>query len=43
MSKEITIQLLKLHVNKITDDKLKRKFLLNCIEKHNLIKYEEYY
>jgi len=41
MSKEITIQLLKLHVNKITDDKLKRKFLLNCIEKHNLIKKEE--
>tara|TARA_B100001758_G_scaffold247390_1_gene265032 strand:- start:3439 stop:4404 length:966 start_codon:yes stop_codon:yes gene_type:complete len=41
MSKEITVQLLKLHVNKITDDKLKRKFLLNCIEKHNLIKKEE--
>ena len=40
MSKEITIQLLKLHVNKITDDKLKRKFLLNCIEKHGLIKKE---
>ena len=41
MSKEITIQLLKLHVNKITDNKLKKKFLLNCIEKHGLIKKEE--
>tara|TARA_B100000900_G_scaffold416244_1_gene450506 strand:- start:9741 stop:10709 length:969 start_codon:yes stop_codon:yes gene_type:complete len=41
MSKEITIQLLKLHINRITDDKLKRKFLLNCIEKHGLIKKEE--
>ena len=41
MSKEITVQLLKLHVNKITDEKLKRKFLLNCIEKHGLIKKEE--
>tara|TARA_Y100000389_G_C17468992_1_gene528501 strand:+ start:6277 stop:7239 length:963 start_codon:yes stop_codon:yes gene_type:complete len=40
MSKEITIQLLKLHINKITDNNLKRKFLLNCIEKHGLIKKE---
>jgi hypothetical protein len=41
MSKEITIRLLKLHVNKITNDKLKKNFLLNCIEKHGLIKKEE--
>ena len=41
MSKEITIRLLKLHVNKITDDKLKRKFLLNCIENHGLLKKEK--
>ena len=40
MSKEITALLLKKHVDSITDTKLKRKFLLNCLEKQGFIKKE---
>jgi len=40
MSKEITSLLLKKHVDSITDVKLKRKFLLDCLEKQGFIKKE---
>tara|TARA_B100001175_G_C19395408_1_gene583558 strand:- start:104 stop:1066 length:963 start_codon:yes stop_codon:yes gene_type:complete len=40
MSKQITSLLLKKHVDSITDVKLKRKFLLDCLEKQGFIKKE---
>ena len=40
MSKQITALLLKKHIDSITDVKLKRKFLLDCLEKQGFIKKE---
>ena len=40
MSKQITSLLLKKHVDSITSEKLRRKFLINCLDKQGFIMKE---